>query len=235
MTSSNGRMLNKYGFIIQARMGSKRLPGKSIKKINNIPILSWIIKSIKKKKNFKNFKIIVATTNLKVDDIIDKISSKQGAKVYRGNQHNVLERYYLCAKKFALNNIIRLTSDNPFVDTFFLEKLIYEHTKNNNDYTSSKESLPIGLGAEMMTYSALKKAYKFSKSNKEKEHVCDYIFNNPQKFKIQNLNFQYNSKRIKNLRLTVDTKEDLVFNRRYCNSKTKSNIRKLIKYDKNEN
>lgn len=228
-------MLNKYGFIIQARMGSKRLPGKSLKKINNTPILSWIINSLKRKKKFKKFKIIVATTNLKIDDIIAKVSIKHEVNVYRGSHHNVLERYYLCAKKFALNNIIRLTSDNPFVDTFFLEKMINEHEKNKNDYTSSKDSLPIGLGAEMMTYLALQKAYNFSKSDKEKEHVCDYILNNPQKFKIQNLVFKSNSKKIKNLRLTIDTKEDLIFNRRFCNSKTKIKIRELIKYDSSSN
>tara|TARA_B110000008_G_C16963428_1_gene561080 strand:+ start:70 stop:756 length:687 start_codon:yes stop_codon:yes gene_type:complete len=228
-------MLNKYGFIIQARMGSKRLPGKSLKKINNTPILSWIINSLKRKKKFKKFKIIVATTNLKIDDIIAKVSIKHEVNVYRGSHHNVLERYYLCAKKFALNNIIRLTSDNPFVDTFFLEKMINEHEKNKNDYTSSKDSLPIGLGAEMMTHLALQKAYNFSKSDKEKEHVCDYILNNPQKFKIQNLVFKSNSKKIKNLRLTIDTKEDLIFNRRFCNSKTKIKIRELIKYDSSSN
>lgn len=228
-------MLDKYGFIIQARMGSKRLPGKSLKKINNTPILLCILKSLKRKKQFKNFNIIVATTNLQIDDIIAKVSSDNRVKVFRGSHLNVLERYYLCAKKFKLKNIIRLTSDNPFVDTFFLEKLIYNHTINKNDYTSSKDSLPIGLGAEMMTYAALKEAYKFSKNLKEKEHVCDYILNNSKKFKIQNLIFKSSSERIKNLRLTVDTKEDLAFNRKFYNSKTKRNIRKLIKYDSSSN
>ena len=77
-------MLNKDGFIIQARMGSKRLPGKSIKKINNTPILLKIIRSLKRKKKFKNILIIVATTNLKIDDIIARLSLKENVIIFRG-------------------------------------------------------------------------------------------------------------------------------------------------------
>ena len=202
-------MLNKDGFIIQARMGSKRLPGKSLKKINNIPILIKIIRSLKRKKKFKDILIIVATTNLKIDDIIVKLSLKENVIIFRGSHNNVLERYYLAAKKYRLKNIIRLTSDNPFVDTLFLEKLIQLHIKNKNDYTSSKETLPIGMGAEILTFRSLKKAYKFSTSKKDKEHVCDYILDNTKNFKIQNLKFKISSKKIKKLRLTVDTQKDL--------------------------
>lgn len=228
-------MLNRDGFIIQARMGSKRLPGKSLKKINNTPILLRIIRSLKRKKKFKNILIIVATTNLKIDDIITNLSLKENVNVFRGSHNNVLERYYLTAKKYKLRNVIRLTSDNPFTDTLFLEKLIQLHLKNKNDYTSSKESLPIGMGAEILTFKALQKAYKFSKSKKDKEHVCDYILNNKKKFKIQNLKFKIKSKKIKKLRLTVDTQKDLLFNRNFFKSKIRNDIRKFIKYDSRSN
>ncbi len=228
-------MLNKDGFIIQARMGSKRLPGKSLKKINNTPILLRIIRSLKKKKKFKNILIIVATTKLKIDDKIVKLSLKEKVNIFRGSNQNVLERYFLAAKKYNLRNIIRLTSDNPFIDTLFLEKLIQSHLKNKNDYTSSKDDLPIGMGAEILTFTALKKAYKFSTSKKDKEHVCDYIIDNHKKFKIQNLKFKILSKKIKRLRLTVDTQKDLLFNRNFFKSKIRSKIRKLIKYDSSSN
>ena len=228
-------MLNKDGFIIQARMGSKRLPGKSIKKINNTPILLKIIRSLKRKKKFKNILIIVATTNLKIDDIIVRLSLKENVIIFRGSHHNVLKRYFKTKKKYKLRNIIRLTSDNPFVDTLFLEKLIQSHIKNKNDYTSSKKGLPIGIGAEILTFESLKKAYKFSKSKKDKEHVCDYILNNNKKFKIQNLKFKIKSKKIKKLRLTVDTQKDLLFNRNFFKSKIKNDIRKYIKYDSRSN
>ena len=71
------------------------------------------------------------------------------------------------------------------------------------------------MGAEILTFRSLKKAYKFSTSKKDKEHVCDYILDNTKKFKIQNLKFKISSKKIKKLRLTVDTQKDLIFNRNF--------------------
>lgn len=222
-------MSNKLGFVIQARMGSKRLPGKSLEKINNLPILGWIIKNLKKKRKFKNYKIIVATTKLSKDDQIVAYAKKKNVNYFRGSENDVLNRYYECSKKYKLKNVVRLTSDNPFMDTFFLEILVNTHLKNKNDYTSSKVNLPTGIGAEMMTYESLKKSYKLSNSNEEKEHVCNYILNNKNKFKIEILNFYIKSKKIKNLRLTVDTIEDLKFCKSFI-KKQNNKLRSSIKF-----
>ncbi len=91
------------------------------------------------------------------------------------------------------------------------------------------------MGAEILTFRSLKKAYKFSTSKKDKEHVCDYILDNTKNFKIQNLKFKISSKKIKKLRLTVDTQKDLIFNRNFFNSKIRTNLRKFIKYDSASN
>ena len=111
-----------YHAIIQARMGSRRLPGKSLMKFNNITPLEVLIKRIKKIKNIKL--IIIATTKLKKDDIFIKYAKNLKVKIYRGNNNNVLERYYLAAKFFNSKNIIRLTADCPFIDQFTLTKMI---------------------------------------------------------------------------------------------------------------
>ena len=227
-------MSNKYGIIIQARMGSKRLYGKSIKKIRNIPILLRIIRSIKRNQFFKNTKIVVATTILSDDEKIINVARKENIRFFRGNEKNVLERYYKCSKINKFQNIIRLTSDNPFVDVKFLKNLVEAHLKNNNDYTSSKLNLPIGIGAEIMTFKALKISNALSKKKDEKEHVCDYILKNPKKFRIQNLNFKYKSSKIKKLRLTVDTQKDLDFCRKFFVHRLKK-IRNKIQYDNNSN
>ena len=136
---------------------------------------------------------------------------------------------------YALNLIEPLQTKNIFVNTHYHADLIQSHIKNKNDYTSSKKGLPIGVGAEILTFESLKKAYKFSKSKKDKEHVCDYILNNNKKFKIQNLKFKILSKKIKKLRLTVDTQKDLLFNRNFFKSKIRNDIRKFIKYDSHSN
>ena len=79
-------MYNNYGFVIQARMGSKRLPGKSLKKINKTPILGWIINSLKQETNFNNKKIIVATSKNQIDDIIEEYSKSKNVSVFRGSE-----------------------------------------------------------------------------------------------------------------------------------------------------
>lgn len=224
-------MYSKYGFIIQARMGSKRLPGKSLKKIKKKPILGWIINSLKKDTIFRNKKIIVATTNLEIDNVITRYSQNQNIIVFRGNEKNVLKRYYECAVKFKLDNIVRLTSDNPFVNTHYLKKLLKSHLNNKFDYTSTKENLPIGIGAEIISFKALKKSYEKSKSKKEKEHVCDYVLNNEKKFRIKNLKFNLKDKILKKLRFTVDTKEDLAYCRNFIKKLNQKNIKKFITND----
>ena len=224
-------MSDRYGFIIQARMGSKRLPGKSLKKINNIPILYWIINSLQKDKYFAKKKIIVATTKLYRDNIIENYSKQVNVEVFRGKENDVLDRFFKCAQKYNLKNIVRLTSDNPFTETFLLKKLIDIHLKKKNDYTSSKENLPIGIGAEIISFEALKKAQKFSKNKLEREHVCDYVLNNHRKFKLEELKFKIKTKKIKNLRITVDYPKDLAFCRNFFKKNSRNIFRKMIKYD----
>ncbi|MDA9723195.1 hypothetical protein N9U36_02185 [Candidatus Pelagibacter sp.] len=227
-------MSSKFGIIIQARIGSKRLYGKSIKKIGKVPILIRIVRSIRQNNFFKNVKIVIATTNLINDNKIIKLAKTEKVQIFRGSENNVLERYYEAAKKNKIKNILRLTSDNPFVNIIFLRKLVEIHLKNKNDYTSSKLNLPIGIGAEIMNMKSLRLSYKFAKTKDEKEHVCDYILNNANKFKIQNLEFKYKFQKNKKLRLTVDTEKDLKFCRLFFKKKLKI-LNESIYYDSYSN
>jgi spore coat polysaccharide biosynthesis protein SpsF len=223
-------MYNNYGFVIQARMGSKRLPGKSLKKINKTPILGWIINSLKQETNFNNKKIIVATSKNQIDDIIEEYSKSKNVSVFRGSEKNVLKRYYDCATKFQIKNIVRLTADNPFVNVYYLKKMLKNYFKNKYDYISTKEYLPIGIGAEIISFKALKKSYLVSKSIDEKEHVVNYVLNNKKKFKTKILKFNLDHKIIEQFKFTVDTKEDLVYCRNHVKKINKKNIKKFI-YD----
>lgn len=228
MTLSNGQMYNNYGFIIQARMGSKRLPGKSLEKINKTPILGWIINSLKKDAIFKKKKIIVATSSQKKDDIIVRYSKSKHVNVFRGSEENVLKRYFECAVKFNLNNIVRLTADNPFVNIYYLKEMLKNHSKYKCDYTSTKENLPAGIGAEVISFDALKKSYQKSKSKDEMEHVVDYVLNNKKKFKTKFVKFNIKNNNLKKLSFTIDTKEDLIYCRNYIKKLDQNNIKDFI-------
>ena len=122
---------SKFGIIIQARTGSKRLPNIVFFKIGNKTLLDHIIKSLRKEKIDKN--AIIATSKLKNDIKIVKWCKKSKVKFFSGNHLNVLDRFYRCALKYKLKNIVRLTADNPFVDVKSIVHLLQFHEKNKFD------------------------------------------------------------------------------------------------------
>jgi len=200
-------ILNKFGIIIQARTGSKRLPNKVFYKIGNKTLLAHIASALKKEKLGK--KIIIATTTLKKDiKIIDWCKANK-IKFFSGSHLNVLDRYYKCALKYKFKNIVRFTADNPFVDTKSIISLLKHHEKNKLDYTSSLPILPKGVGTEVFTISALRQSYLRGKKKIHKEHVNEYILRNIKKFKtgIYKIKLSYNY----SFSYSIDTEKD--FNR----------------------
>ncbi len=195
-----------YHAIVQARMGSKRLPGKSLMEYNNITPLEVLIKRIKKIKNIKL--IIIATTKLKKDDIFLKYAKSLNVKLYRGSNINVLERYYAAAKFYNSKNIIRLTADCPFIDQPTLIKMIKLFNTNKYDYISNTYPLPCtfpdGSDIEIFNFEALKKNKLESFLPSDKEHVTKYFWKS-KKFKCFRLD---NVIDLSKYRYTIDIVED---------------------------
>lgn len=196
--------------IIQARMGSTRLPSKVIKKIEGRPLLWHIIERIKHAKSINE--IIVATTTNKEDEKIIKIAKKSGVKTFSGSENDVLDRFYRAAKKFNSDIIVRITPDDPFKDPKIIDEFVNYFLKNNLDYVSNtiKPTYPEGLDIEIFSFKALEKAWLEAKLASEREHVTPYIWKNPKKFKIKNLSYKED---LSNLRWTIDYLEDLKFAR----------------------
>lgn len=193
------------GIIIQARMGSTRLPGKVLKKFNDITLLEYIINRLKYLKH--KVIIVIATSNLPKDDILEEFCTHQNVYCFRGNETNVLNRYYECSKAYEFEHIIRLTADNPFYDIEELDRLIEEHIKLEMDFSHSFEALPIGIGAEIFTFDSLEKSMFKSTKEHHFEHVDEYMLENPSEFKTHQLKVS-SSKNFPTIRLTVDTPED---------------------------
>lgn len=208
------------GCIIQARMGSSRLPGKVMMDLDvSKPILYYVIKQ----HEFCNEidKIIVATTDLKNDDIIENYVDELGVQCFRGDSTDVLDRFYNCAKKYSLSTIVRITADNPFNDPNVVDSVIKKFKSNNFDYiTNSKpRTFPQGISVEVLSFKALELAWINAKLPSEREHVTPYIFNHPQDFKIFNFSFENN---LSHLRWTIDRKNDYELSKKIA-----SNIQKL--------
>jgi spore coat polysaccharide biosynthesis protein SpsF (cytidylyltransferase family) len=195
------------GCIIQARIGSSRLPGKVMLKLDKKnPVLFYVLKQLQSSKLLD--KIVVATTILDEDDVIADYAKNMGVDVFRGNTNDVLDRYFECAKKFSFSIIIRITADNPLIDPTIVDDLIKKFTSNSYDYLTNSyvRTFPYGTEVEVFSFKALEKAWKSAKKPSEREHVTPYLYNNPNNFKIFNVKY---SKNISNLRWTIDRKNDL--------------------------
>ena len=179
------------GCIIQARMGSTRLPGKVLKDAgNNKPVLYYIIDQLQHCKSFSN--IVVATTTLDEDDPIVQFCNDKNIVCFRGNPTDVLDRYYQCAKKYSFSTIMRMPSDKPLLDPELVDRVISFFNNNNYDYVTTFLILtfPIGTEVEVFSFEALELAWKNAKLPSEKEHVTPYFYNNPTLFKIFNIQNQ---------------------------------------------
>lgn len=193
------------GIIIQARMGSTRLPAKVLKKIGDKNLLEHILFRLTKLNH--NVEIVIATSILDKDDAIELFCKENEVQYFRGSETNVLERYYMCAKENKFDHIVRLTGDNPFTDIEELDNLINLHLKTKSDYSRSFFNLPKGVGAEIFSFEALEQSYKYGDKENHKEHVNEYIEENEDRFKIAELKVEKGKNR-PDISLTVDTEDD---------------------------
>lgn len=199
------------GVIIQARMGSTRLPGKVLKPIAGKVLLDHVLGRLSQLEY--PVKAVVATSYLPQDDAIVEHCLTKGVEVFRGSEADVLDRYYKCAHQHHFAHVVRLTADNPFTDIDELQRLIEQHLSQGNDYTHSFGSLPPGVGAEIFTFATLEKSAQGGHLPAHREHVNEYIQENLDIFRIGVLKVAA-AKQRPDLRLTVDTAADYL---RACN------------------
>lgn len=201
--------------IIQARVGSTRLPGKILKKICDKTVLEHDIDRLKRVKNIN--RIVIATTTLEKDNAVVKEANRLGVIHYKGSEEDVLSRYYYAAKENNADVVVRVTSDCPLIDSKVTEKIIQYYLDNSEkyDYVSNTidRTYPRGLDTEVFSFEALEKAFNEAKSQRDREHVTLYIWGNSNLFRLH----QYkNNINYSGLRWTLDTIEDFeLINRIY--------------------
>lgn len=185
-------------------MGSLRLPGKVLKHIAGKPLLAHITGRIS---HISGATVVVATSLMDRDTPISDWCMQCSVECFRGSEDDVLDRYFSCSTRYGFDVIVRLTADNPFTDIIELDRLIDFHIKSKNDYSHSFGMLPIGVGAEVFSISALRKSHLEGTKQYHREHVNEYIPEHPELFRIGVLDIPMD-KRAPDLRLTVDTEED---------------------------
>jgi len=225
-------MTNIVG-IVQARVGSTRLPNKVIKKLGNKTILEILLNRLTKSKTIN--RIVIATTTKKEDDIIEKIALNSGFEVFKGSEKDVLDRYYNAAIEYNADIIVRITADNPLTDVDLIDSQVESLIESSYDYVTAK-GIILGLGSEVFTLNTLKKAWENAKEKYQREHVTPYIYENPEMFKLGYVNPPDLLKR-EDIRLTIDTIEDFKLYQELYNhlgDLENADIQKIIKFlDKN--
>ena len=195
--------------IIQARMGSTRLPGKILKDILGKPMLWHVVERCRASKRLH--KVVVATTVNSEDDAVEKLAKAEEWSYYRGSSEDVLDRYYQAAKQSGADIVVRVTSDCPLIDPDIIDQCVQKLIAGNYDYVSNcmddSSSFPRGLDVSVIRFSALEQAHRDAIEPYQREHVVPYIWDNKKIFKIGPQviaapNFQ------RTYRLTVDYPED---------------------------
>ena len=199
--------------IIQARMGSTRLPGKVLLQIKDKPILWHIVNRLKFSKYINS--VVISTSTSQSDDDIELFTKKNNIDYFRGSENDVLDRMYKTALKFSADIIIRITGDCPFVDPFLIDELIKLFNSQKYDYIGiatgagvinmKENKYPDGLDAECFSFETFKKTWKNAKSPVDREHVTPYMWKVKGRFRNGNL---FSKKDYSNIRLTLDHKED---------------------------
>jgi spore coat polysaccharide biosynthesis protein SpsF len=200
--------------IIQARLSSTRLPGKVLEYFSDNTLLGHIIERLSYSKFIS--KIIVATTDSEADNkLIDWLINEK-IDFFRGKEEDVLDRYFNAAINFNAENILRVTSDDPFKDPVIIDKVIEFFLNENLDfaYNNNPVSYPEGLDVEVFKFDALKIAHCNSQNSFQREHVTQYFYNNPELFKQKNLK---NDTDYSSYRWTLDSYEDLLFTKEVYN------------------
>jgi spore coat polysaccharide biosynthesis protein SpsF len=199
-----------FSAIIQARLQSKRLPGKSLLTLGGKPLIAHVIERAQQMKGID--KVIVATCQ--GNEALVECASGMGAFVFVGSEQNVLDRYYNAACEFGGDYIVRITGDNPFTDVEYGSKCI-ERTIETGADLFSFSGLPLGVGVEIFSKKALDRSFQEAETPYQKEHVSPFIKEHPELFSIMHdeiVEFLNSPK----IRLTVDTEEDFCLAGNIC-------------------
>ncbi|MFT4578681.1 MAG: spore coat polysaccharide biosynthesis protein SpsF [Nitrospinales bacterium] len=191
--------------IIQARMGSTRFPGKSVRLLKGLSILEHIIIRLQQVPEIDQIQL--ATTEAETEAPLIKIAKKHNIAVFQGSEEDVLKRFIQAGETIEAQHLVRICGDNPLIDIPLLRSLIKAHLQSHSDYTISANPIPLGTGCEVVCLKTLKKIEEQAHELKYREHVTTWFHDHTDKFTITRIEAP-SYLRNRNFRLTVDTPQD---------------------------
>lgn len=199
--------------ILQARMGSTRLPGKSMMNLKGAPLVGRIIERVKRCKRVD--RIGLATTKKPEDDPLEELGHRYGIFMFRGAENDLVDRYYQASKALKAEVIVRVPADNPAAEPNEIDRVIAYHLKSQNDFSTSypdvlNNGYPDGIGAEVFNFKALEKVWKTVIDPRYREHPHTYFYEHPETFKIGTIECPSEFRR-PDIKLDVNTRDDYMF------------------------
>ncbi|HET9989040.1 MAG TPA: glycosyltransferase family protein [Kofleriaceae bacterium] len=192
--------------IVQARLGSSRLPGKVLQDLAGDTMLARVVARLRAARTIDD--IVIATTMNESDDPVVREAARLGVHVWRGSETNVLARYIGAARKYHAGAVVRVTSDCPLLDPETIDRVVSSLRAAALDYSSNTHvrTYPRGLDVEAFYLETLEKIFRSATSAAAKEHVTAYVMEKPGEFAIHQVSAEADDS---DLRWTVDTAEDL--------------------------
>ncbi len=201
---------NQYVAIIQARLGSSRLALKSLVTLRGYPLINWVTSRLAKAQRLSS--LIVAVPDTRLDSILFHHLTDCGIPCMQGPENDVLDRFLLAANKTDASHIIRVCADNPLIWGEAVDRLIAHYEAKGSDYAYNhiprNNRWPDGLGAEIFSREILTYMAEHAKQPSEREHCCNYIWNNPRDFRITTFDPEEEWLCRPDIKLDIDTKED---------------------------
>lgn len=193
--------------IIQVRMTSSRFPGKVLREVLGRPLLAWQIERLRACRRLD--RLIVATTLNAADDPVTEVARNEGAEIFRGDEHDVLDRMCRAAAPVCRGSgiVVRLTGDCPFVDPGVVDAVVERLEVSGADYARTSGGYPEGLDCEAVRLPALKAAWMEAEEPPEREHVTLFIRHRPERFHCVELPAPHDDG---DIRVTVDEPEDFI-------------------------
>jgi spore coat polysaccharide biosynthesis protein SpsF len=199
--------------IMQARMGSSRLPGKSLMPLAGEPLVSRVVERVKRCRRVDT--IVLATTDKSPDDSLAELAKCQAVAVFRGSENDLVDRYYQAALAHHADVVVRVPADNPAPEPAEIDRIIDYHLASGNDFSSNYPDVfdngyPDGIGAEAFNFQALKQVWETSADPRNREHPHTNFYEHPEVYRIGTIECPPEFRR-PDIILDVNTQEEYEF------------------------
>lgn len=204
--------------IVQARMGSARLPGKSLMRLGGKGVLELVLMRVRRAATLTE--VVLATTEKAEDDRLCELAESLGVGVFRGPEDDVLRRYALAAAAFDADVVVRVCADNPLVAPEEVDRVVARHLESGSDYSFNHRpalgnGYPDGLGAEVVSRAVLDALDREATAPEHREHVTSFIWDHLDRFRVETVAAPA-AIAGPEVKLDVDTAEDLARLERLC-------------------